>query len=110
VPKAYPGVGGALPPNIASIMLILIYKCHSEAQSSANGHSSKVESSTLKPAIRERSRDRCLRLMKLYQNWPKFFFINEDKVELNAEDLKSPCMLEAPGFEGVKKIVRFLKC
>ena len=47
--------------------------------------------------------------MKLYQNWPKFFFINEDKVDLNAEDLKSPCMLEAPGVAGVKKTEEFRK-
>ena len=34
---------------------------------------------------------------------PKFILINEDKVDLNAEDLKSPCMLEAAGVAGVKK-------
>ena len=40
---------------------------------------------------------------------PKFFLINEDKVDLNAEDLKSPCMLEAPGVAGVKKTEEFRK-
>ena len=39
----------------------------------------------------------------------KFLFINEDKVDLNAEDLKSPCMLEAPGVAGVKKTEEFRK-
>ena len=32
----------------------------------------------------------------------KILFINEDKVDLNAEDLKSPCMLEAPRVAGVE--------
>ena len=47
--------------------------------------------------------------LKLYQNLLGSFFINEDKVDLNAEDLKSPCMLEAPGVAGVKKTEEFRK-
>ena len=57
-------LGGLCPPNIASIMLIYIYKCYSEASSLANGHSSEVECSLLKPAIWDRFSDTVLEIVE----------------------------------------------
>ena len=79
VPMGYPG--GALPPNIASIMLIYIYICHFEATLSANGHSYEVASPTLKPATRDRFPVAALDIVESLAKLAKILFINEDKVD-----------------------------
>ena len=71
-------------------MLIYIYICHFGVLSSANGHSYEVASPTVKPATRDRFPVAALDIVEILSKLAKILFINEDKVDLNAEDLKSP--------------------